>query len=104
MNTLARDVYLVRFEKIIKITSIILEVICFGVSFYFFLNSGDKPNFIFIGLAFLLGAPLIIWLMYETVMVVISFFYDVKMIRNRLKVIEERSRVKTNNALSEEKK
>lgn len=92
MSTAERDKFLSRYELLLKIFSVIFEVICLVISIILLANSEENQANLIVGLVFLLAMPLLIWLMYSLSMVLISFFYDVKMIRNRLCTIEERSR------------
>ncbi len=93
MSTTERDKFLSRYELLLKIFNIIFEVICLVVSIILLANSEENQTNLIVGLVLLLAMPLVIWLMYSLSMVLVSFFYDVKMIRNRLIVIEERTRL-----------
>lgn len=93
MDTMSRDKYLTRYELVLKIISVVFGMISFGTAIYFLVNfDEEKSIYLIVGLLLLFAMPFLIWLMYSLSMVLISFFYDVKMIRNRLKVMEERSR------------
>lgn len=102
MSTTERDKFLSRYELLLKIFSIIFEVICLVVSIILLANSEENQTNLIVGLVLLLAMPLVIWLMYSLSMVLVSFFYDVKMIRNRLIVIEERTRLTQKTDFSED--
>lgn len=92
MSTTDRDKYLSRYEILLKVFCGITEVSSFIISIFLLSNAEENQTNLIVGLVLLLAMPLLVWLMYSVSMVLVSFFYDTKMIRNRLNVIEERTR------------